>query len=227
METEHCVFVGDSREMNQLDDDSVELIVTSPPYPMIEMWDELFTEFTPDIEGELDRGEGQNAFELIGWTVTLSESPPRTSQPLVINFPPTYSSISFRNSSTSFANVNNIPITTVRPTSAGFNTPPAIEYSHAPSYNRSNHCRASYGSARRYGCQSSFHCRTASRCVGLALTISDTEPAAKIVVCRLHGGTESNYCNLTPRRPGPPIVRQRPNSAPTDPPADDSPPTLT
>ena len=40
METEHRVVVGDSREMSEVDDDSVELVVTSPPYPMIEMWDE-------------------------------------------------------------------------------------------------------------------------------------------------------------------------------------------
>jgi site-specific DNA-methyltransferase (cytosine-N4-specific) len=34
--TTHEVVVGDAREL-ALPDDSVELVVTSPPYPMIEM----------------------------------------------------------------------------------------------------------------------------------------------------------------------------------------------
>ena len=31
--TEHEVVVGDARSMDRLADDSVELVVTSPPYP--------------------------------------------------------------------------------------------------------------------------------------------------------------------------------------------------
>lgn len=33
---------GDARELSMLDDDSVDLVVTSPPYPYIEMWDDQF-----------------------------------------------------------------------------------------------------------------------------------------------------------------------------------------
>lgn len=65
MKTDHRVIVGDSRQLDQIGDDSVELVVTSPPYPMIEMWDELFTELNPAVRDELDAGDGQAAFELM------------------------------------------------------------------------------------------------------------------------------------------------------------------
>jgi len=63
METEHRVVVGDSRELDEVDDDSVELVVTSPPYPMIEMWDGTFAELSPEAEEELESGNGRGAFE--------------------------------------------------------------------------------------------------------------------------------------------------------------------
>ena len=34
--TEHKIIVGDSGDMSRIADGSVNLIVTSPPYPMIE-----------------------------------------------------------------------------------------------------------------------------------------------------------------------------------------------
>ncbi|PCR90285.1 DNA-methyltransferase [Natrinema ejinorense] len=63
METTHRVFVGDSRDLSQVTDDSVELVVTSPPYPMIEMWDDLFTELDPAVGEALAAGDGREAFE--------------------------------------------------------------------------------------------------------------------------------------------------------------------
>ncbi|NEU57656.1 site-specific DNA-methyltransferase [Halorussus sp. MSC15.2] len=63
METEHRIHVGDAREMAALGDDAVELVVTSPPYPMIEMWDGLFAELDPDVEDLLAAGDGEAAFE--------------------------------------------------------------------------------------------------------------------------------------------------------------------
>ncbi|MDQ2051338.1 site-specific DNA-methyltransferase [Natronolimnohabitans sp. A-GB9] len=63
METTHRVFVGDSRELSGVDDASVELVVTSPPYPMIEMWDDLFTRLDPAIGDALEAGDGRAAFE--------------------------------------------------------------------------------------------------------------------------------------------------------------------
>lgn len=41
-QTRHRIIIGDSRDMRELNDGEVHLIVTSPPYPMVEMWDELF-----------------------------------------------------------------------------------------------------------------------------------------------------------------------------------------
>jgi site-specific DNA-methyltransferase (cytosine-N4-specific) len=43
--TVHKVIFGDSRRMDEVADESVHLIVTSPPYPMIEIWDDLFNSF--------------------------------------------------------------------------------------------------------------------------------------------------------------------------------------
>jgi len=65
METDHRVVVGDARELDTVADDAVELVVTSPPYPMIEMWDEAFAALDPDISERLDDGDGRAAFELM------------------------------------------------------------------------------------------------------------------------------------------------------------------
>lgn len=40
--TEHKIILGDSRHMDEIKDREVHLIVTSPPYPMIKIWDDLF-----------------------------------------------------------------------------------------------------------------------------------------------------------------------------------------
>lgn len=42
IKTIHKIIIGDSRRMEELDDETVHLMVTSPPYPMIEIWDDLF-----------------------------------------------------------------------------------------------------------------------------------------------------------------------------------------
>ena len=65
METRHAIHVGDARSMAALDDDSVELVVTSPPYPMIEMWDETFSRLDPAIGSRLEENAGDAAFELM------------------------------------------------------------------------------------------------------------------------------------------------------------------
>ena len=61
-ETSHAVCVGDARAL-PLPDDSVDLVVTSPPYPMIEQWDDLFAALDPEAGERLDAGEGRAAFE--------------------------------------------------------------------------------------------------------------------------------------------------------------------
>ncbi|MCR4763056.1 MAG: site-specific DNA-methyltransferase, partial [Lachnospiraceae bacterium] len=60
--TTHRVLTANSNNMSELADQSVNLIVTSPPYPMIEMWDEMFSEQDPAIAKCLEKGDGQEAF---------------------------------------------------------------------------------------------------------------------------------------------------------------------
>lgn len=64
METTHLVHVGDARDL-PLADDSVALVVTSPPYPMIEMWDDVFAALDTDIEAALEENDGDRAHELM------------------------------------------------------------------------------------------------------------------------------------------------------------------
>lgn len=45
--------------------ESVDLIVTSPPYPMIEMWDDQFKQQNHEIALALGKGDGNTAFELM------------------------------------------------------------------------------------------------------------------------------------------------------------------
>lgn len=49
--------------MPTLADSSVQLVVTSPPYPMIAMWDEVFAELAPASRELLEAGRGFDAFE--------------------------------------------------------------------------------------------------------------------------------------------------------------------
>ncbi len=49
MPTEHKVILGNSQQMPELPDSSIQLMVTSPPYPMIKMWDNQFSKINPQI----------------------------------------------------------------------------------------------------------------------------------------------------------------------------------
>ena len=49
--------------MSHLAEGDVNLVVTSPPYPMIEMWDKVFSLADPSIEGLLAADDGWGAFE--------------------------------------------------------------------------------------------------------------------------------------------------------------------
>ena len=62
MTTNHKVIIANSNKMDVIADKSVHLIVTSPPYPMIEMWDEMLSQQDPTIDGCLKDGNGQEAF---------------------------------------------------------------------------------------------------------------------------------------------------------------------
>jgi DNA modification methylase len=63
METTHAIHAADARAMSALADESVDLVVTSPPYPMIEMWDDLFADLDPAVGTALDAGDGDAAFD--------------------------------------------------------------------------------------------------------------------------------------------------------------------
>lgn len=60
--TTHKIIVGNSRNLAAIPTASVQLIVTSPPYPMIEMWDEVFTKQNPSIKTALEAGDGISAY---------------------------------------------------------------------------------------------------------------------------------------------------------------------
>lgn len=63
METRHHLVIGDAREMREVADGSVHLVVTSPPYPMIEMWDGVFGALGAEVGARLEAGDGAGAFE--------------------------------------------------------------------------------------------------------------------------------------------------------------------
>lgn len=60
--TTHKIISANSDDLFMLSDESVDLIVTSPPYPMIEMWDGMFSDQNPDIGYVLAAGDGNGAF---------------------------------------------------------------------------------------------------------------------------------------------------------------------
>ena len=51
--------------MSQLRDSSVDLVVTSPPYPMIEMWDDIMSSQNPAIKRAFENNQPELAFELM------------------------------------------------------------------------------------------------------------------------------------------------------------------
>jgi modification methylase len=63
--TTHEIIIDAAQNMRQLKDSSIELVVTSPPYPMIEMWDEIMSKQNPEIKKALDSNNGLLAFELM------------------------------------------------------------------------------------------------------------------------------------------------------------------
>lgn len=63
MKTTTLILNKNSSNLPEISDNSVDLIVTSPPYPMIEMWDDLFCKIDPNISDDLQNFRGNNAFE--------------------------------------------------------------------------------------------------------------------------------------------------------------------
>ena len=65
MKTIHEILFQDARDLKEIPSGSVDLVVTSPPYPMIEMWDEMFRHQNPEIQDTLADGNGKQAFALM------------------------------------------------------------------------------------------------------------------------------------------------------------------
>ena len=65
MKTTHTHYIGTAAKMEKLADRSVNLVVTSPPYPMIDMWDDIFSGQDPKIAKALNKSDGPLAFELM------------------------------------------------------------------------------------------------------------------------------------------------------------------
>ncbi len=65
MQTTHKIHFSLAQQMQELSDNSVDLVVTSPPYPMIEMWDEIMNGQDANIQGLIAQSKGSEAFELM------------------------------------------------------------------------------------------------------------------------------------------------------------------
>lgn len=62
-DTKHSIIFGNSNDMKEVEDESIDLIVTSPPYPMYDMWDSMFTNMNTEI-GDCLKTNPMRAFKL-------------------------------------------------------------------------------------------------------------------------------------------------------------------
>jgi DNA modification methylase len=65
MKTNHKIIFENAIDMKAVPSESVDLMVTSPPYPMIEMWDEMFARQNASVKKALGKADGPRAFELM------------------------------------------------------------------------------------------------------------------------------------------------------------------
>ena len=63
MKAKHHIIFGSAVNMSKVPSESVDLMVTSPPYPMIEMWDDMFARQGAAVKKALEKNDGPNAFE--------------------------------------------------------------------------------------------------------------------------------------------------------------------
>ena len=63
LHTHHRLATAARPAMAHIPAESVHLVVTSPPYPMVEMWDAGFAEQSPAVATALDALDGPTAFE--------------------------------------------------------------------------------------------------------------------------------------------------------------------
>ena len=65
MKTKHSIFFQNAKQMTQVPTESVDLVVTSSPYPLIEMWDIQFANEDKNVEKALNSNDGVSTFELM------------------------------------------------------------------------------------------------------------------------------------------------------------------
>lgn len=65
MKTTHRIYFKNSSEMHEIKSNSIDLMITSPPYPMIKMWDSLFSSLNYKIKKALEEEKGREAFDLM------------------------------------------------------------------------------------------------------------------------------------------------------------------
>lgn len=63
LKTTHSIKYHDSFSAWPISNESIQLVITSPPYPMVEMWDEMFNQFNGGIGQSIKKGQGHKAFE--------------------------------------------------------------------------------------------------------------------------------------------------------------------
>jgi len=63
--TSHKIEFCNASKMDKIDSESIHLVATSPPYPMIEMWDESFSNQNIQIREHLAKGKGLTTFDLM------------------------------------------------------------------------------------------------------------------------------------------------------------------
>jgi DNA modification methylase len=63
--TLHQILWEDAHDMSAVKDRSIDLVITSPPYPMIGMWDDRFSAANVSIADALKHSDADRAFELM------------------------------------------------------------------------------------------------------------------------------------------------------------------
>jgi DNA modification methylase len=65
METIHRIFFQNAKNMRAVPPESIDIVVTSPPYPMIQMWDKVFIRQNPKINDFLVDDRPMLAFDVM------------------------------------------------------------------------------------------------------------------------------------------------------------------
>lgn len=71
MQSIHNIFFENSKNMSNFPSNCIDLVVTSPPYPMIQMWDELFNTQNTKVSKHLSDNNGMAAFNLMHENLNL------------------------------------------------------------------------------------------------------------------------------------------------------------